>query len=149
MSGQGVLHCAAASLCSPTRHSFCCVSYCYCYEYCYYHYYCCYCYCCYDCLCPGAAALASRVAFTLLLFGLLLFGLLLLLFGLLLFGLLLVILQLSARTVDRACHIPSAPLRLRSFIWESYDVKQGGRGKGTHPFTGWSALVVLIMAEVY
>ncbi|KAI0240630.1 Mannosyl-oligosaccharide glucosidase [Lamellibrachia satsuma] len=34
------------------------------------------------------------------------------------------------------------------FIWEQYDCVTG-RGKGTHPFTGWSALVVAMMAELY
>ena len=34
------------------------------------------------------------------------------------------------------------------FIWEHYnDVT--GYGEGTHPFTGWSALVVAIMGEKY
>jgi mannosyl-oligosaccharide glucosidase len=34
------------------------------------------------------------------------------------------------------------------FIWEVYD---GSTGKGldNHPFTGWSALVVNILAELY
>ncbi|KAK6930839.1 Glycosyl hydrolase family 63, N-terminal [Dillenia turbinata] len=34
------------------------------------------------------------------------------------------------------------------YIWEQYDQKKG-KGKGTRAFTGWTSLVLLIMAEAY
>lgn len=34
------------------------------------------------------------------------------------------------------------------YLWEQYDQKKGN-GKGARPFTGWTSLVVLIMAESY
>ncbi|KAK2438022.1 mannosyl-oligosaccharide glucosidase GCS1 [Trifolium repens] len=34
------------------------------------------------------------------------------------------------------------------FLWEQYDQVKGD-GKGAHPFTGWTSVVALIMAEAY
>ncbi|XP_031477649.1 mannosyl-oligosaccharide glucosidase GCS1-like [Nymphaea colorata] len=34
------------------------------------------------------------------------------------------------------------------YLWEQYD-QRNGKGKGAHPFTGWTALYLLIVAEVY
>lgn len=34
------------------------------------------------------------------------------------------------------------------YLWEQYDQKKGN-GKGARLFTGWTSLIVLIMAETY
>lgn len=35
------------------------------------------------------------------------------------------------------------------YLWEQYDQASKGKGKGTKPFTGWTSLLVLIMAEEF
>ena len=35
------------------------------------------------------------------------------------------------------------------FIWEHYSSEHAGQGRGTHPFTGWSSLVALMVAGRY
>jgi len=34
------------------------------------------------------------------------------------------------------------------YFYEQYDQVKGN-GKGCHPFTGWSSLALLMMAEIY
>ena len=34
------------------------------------------------------------------------------------------------------------------FVWENYD-GDSGQGFNNHPFTGWSSLIVNIMAETF
>uniref|UniRef100_A0A0C9R244 Mannosyl-oligosaccharide glucosidase n=1 Tax=Fopius arisanus TaxID=64838 RepID=A0A0C9R244_9HYME len=41
-----------------------------------------------------------------------------------------------------------AQYKRTGFLWENYGDSYG-EGKGSHPFNGWSSLVVMIMAEIY
>lgn len=34
------------------------------------------------------------------------------------------------------------------YLWENYD-ETDGHGKGSHPFTGWTALLVLVAGQTY
>ena len=34
------------------------------------------------------------------------------------------------------------------YLWENYD-GDDGHGKGSHPFTGWTALLVLVAGQTY
>lgn len=51
---------------------------------------------------------------------------------------------LRSGLVDNIVH----QYQLTGFIWEQYD-EENGKGHGSHPFTGWSALVLAIISELY
>jgi mannosyl-oligosaccharide glucosidase len=52
--------------------------------------------------------------------------------------------ELRKNVIDNIKNVYSST----GYIWENYD-DIDGKGRGCHPFTGWSALVVAIMAEQY
>lgn len=45
-------------------------------------------------------------------------------------------------------HHTAQEYQLTGYVWEQYDPKTG-KGKRSHPFTGWSALVINILAEKF
>lgn len=56
--------------------------------------------------------------------------------------------DLYARLRENLVRNLYAQYRKSGYLWEQYNDRTG-EGQGTHPFTGWSALVVLIMSEQY
>lgn len=49
---------------------------------------------------------------------------------------------------DNVLATVEAQYEATGFLWENYD-SVTGRGRGTHPFTGWTSLIVLVLADSY
>jgi mannosyl-oligosaccharide glucosidase len=56
--------------------------------------------------------------------------------------------RLADELAENVINIMTKEFRRTGFVWEQYDCISG-KGKGTHPFTGWSALVALMIANRY
>lgn len=49
---------------------------------------------------------------------------------------------------DLVLHTLVSSYNETGFLWENYD-DSNGHGQGSHPFTGWTALLVLIAGQKY
>lgn len=49
---------------------------------------------------------------------------------------------------DRVLRLTLENYEATGFLWENYDEKRG-TGRGCRPFTGWTALLVLILQAEY
>lgn len=55
---------------------------------------------------------------------------------------------LAGRLADTLVGTVVSEYAATGFLWENYD-SRAGKGRGTHPFTGWTALVALMVADRY
>jgi hypothetical protein len=55
---------------------------------------------------------------------------------------------LAGRLADALVGTVVGEYAATGFLWENYDSRTG-KGRGTHPFTGWTALVALMIADRY
>lgn len=53
----------------------------------------------------------------------------------------------AGRLAEAVVRTAAAEYARTGFLWEQYLPNRRGIGRGTHPFTGWSALVALMAGE--